>query len=58
MMPRIINHLYECDICGKREQWNDNWNWYGSLNDMDNENLPTLCSIECREKFDKRITRR
>ncbi|MEN6621175.1 MAG: hypothetical protein ABFD50_06490 [Smithella sp.] len=54
-MPRIINHIYECDVCGKREPWNDNWRWYGSQLDLEAGCVPTICSNECRTKFDHKI---
>ena len=27
--------IHECDVCGKRERWHDQWRWYGSVADQD-----------------------
>ena len=42
-------NLYKCDVCGKIDNWNDDWQWFGSYQDQeDGELLLYICSIECR----------
>lgn len=38
---------YRCDWCGRIGRWDDNWQWYGSLIDMDAGNEHHLCSLTC-----------
>lgn len=41
--------LYQCDICGKIENWTNEWEWFGSYIDQE-EGEPILytCSSKCR----------
>ena len=41
--------LYKCDVCDKVENWNDDWQWFGSYRDEeDGEPLLYICSLNCR----------
>jgi len=41
-----------CSICGKKEEWNDNWSWFGSIKDIDDGNdIVKVCSDICKSKF-------
>ncbi len=44
---------HECGICGKVGVWNRNWAWYGSLIDGENGKAAKVCSVKCREKYNK-----
>lgn len=52
------NRLYICDgpSCQvSRVPWSSNWQWYGSLRDMDEDplSLITFCSEECKAEGEK-----
>jgi hypothetical protein len=41
--------LHTCTVCGKREPWNENWQWYGSMRDEeDGKGIIETCSDACR----------
>lgn len=43
---------HQCYICDKRGHWDNNWAWYGGLDDQNNADK--LCSVECRDKYNKK----
>ncbi|MBM9499721.1 hypothetical protein JWG44_05580 [Leptospira sp. 201903071] len=48
--------IHICDICNKRERWNDSWSWkivFGDLEDFREEIAFIICSEECKIKSDK-----
>ena len=49
--------IYKCDVCGKEEKWNKNWEWYGSYAHSDTcpKDVPTVCSVQCRIVLDEKI---
>jgi hypothetical protein len=56
-MPIIrteARRLYCCDCCGKTDVWDDNWCWYGSYRQLEDEGMKdskpviTICSADCR----------
>ena len=41
--------LHCCCICGKLDMWDDNWSWFGSVKDLDDESaFPKFCSAGCK----------
>ena len=41
--------LYKCDVCGKVENWNNEWQWFGSYKDQeDGKPILYVCSVKCR----------
>lgn len=51
-MEEIISNskqIYKCDVCNKIGNWTDEWQWFGSERDLD-EDKPILytCSNGCR----------
>lgn len=53
---RTIN-VYKCDVCGKEEAWNNKWFYklipHASGGPGPWDETITVCSNECKEKFDK-----
>lgn len=49
--------LYRCEVCHKVEWWTDEWRWFGSLLDQENNplDIPTLCSEKCQVEFEARM---
>jgi hypothetical protein len=40
--------VWRCSACGKEGFWDDNWLWYGSWRDVDNDTIKWVaCSAEC-----------
>ena len=38
-----------CTVCGRRDNWGDSWQWYGSLRDQeDGKAIIKTCSDKCR----------
>lgn len=48
---------WKCDQCGNVGIWDKNWWQFSSLalEDSYPDDIPTLCSDDCMEKFKKRI---
>lgn len=44
--------IWICDVCTKREKWGNDWRWYGSMRDEEQEKnskpLIITCSNNCR----------
>ena len=52
-----VRNEWKCDQCGKVGIWDKGW-WAGgsiALEECCPEDVPTLCSDECKDKFDERI---
>ena len=41
--------LHTCDNCGKESEWDDNWQWYGSIFTEEWGHAIELCSDACRD---------
>ena len=40
--------VWRCDCCNKVEHWNDEWMFYGSLMDAEDNRGLASCSAACR----------
>ncbi len=50
--------VYECHVCNKLFNWNDNSFWYGSLNQLEfnkGNHILHFCSSDCKEKHEKTL---
>ena len=50
-----IQHIYQCDVCGKQEEWNANWRHkvYLHRSTLDDETV-SVCSEACANVQDAR----
>jgi len=42
--------LHQCHICKRYGIWDENWSWFGSYKDLDDEKIYKFCSKACRKK--------
>ncbi|WP_025184105.1 hypothetical protein [Leptospira kirschneri] len=45
--------VHICDICNKRERWNDSWSWQFVFEDFRDEVAFKVCSEKCKLKSEK-----
>lgn len=50
---RLKSYKHYCDVCGKgTDIWIEGeWQWYGSLLDLDEGNIIKTCSDDCRNNL-------
>jgi hypothetical protein len=39
----------QCSVCGRIDVWPEDWQWYGSINDMELGKIVVTCSQACRD---------
>ena len=52
--------VYECSECNKLFNWNNNYYWYGSFNQLEfnqGNHILHFCSDECKEKHQSNFNR-
>lgn len=50
--------VHTCCVCGKSEEWNDSWCWYGSYKDLEDHpgKIKKYCSRKCVRKANPHLT--